>query len=57
MKDRLKNLEIEVAYLRKSIIDLSEFIRNLEIDNHFYYTNVFYTKDYLDKLTEKYNKE
>lgn len=57
MEDRLKSLEIEVAYLRKEISQLIDIFSNAEIDNHIYYTNVYYSKDYLDTLTEDYNEE
>jgi len=52
MKDRLKNLEIEVAYLRKEILRLIKIFEDGEMDNHIYYTNIFYSKDYLDGLTD-----
>lgn len=57
MEDRLKSLETEVAYLRKEISQLIDIFSNAEIDNHIYYTNVYYSKDYLDTLTEDYNEE
>jgi hypothetical protein len=53
MENRIKDLEIEVAYLRKAIEDLIELIENGDIDNHFHLTNIFYSKDYLDNLNEK----
>jgi len=55
MNDRLKNLEIEVAYLRKDISHLIDLIENWEVDNHMHYINIYYSKDYLDSLTEDYN--
>lgn len=54
MEKRLKNLEVEVAYLRKEILRLIELIANSDMDNHIYYTNVFYSKDYLDSFNEGY---
>jgi hypothetical protein len=50
--DRIKNLEVEVAYLRKEISTLIELIQNLNSENHVHYTNIFYSKDYLDQLED-----
>lgn len=57
MEERIKNLEIEIAYLRKEISSLTSLIKNLEIDNHLYLTNVYYSKNYLDNFNDKFTKE
>lgn len=53
IEERMKNLEIEVAYLRKEIEELRELILLFEGDQHFHYTNVYYSKEYLDSLNQK----
>jgi len=52
MENRLKNLEIEIAYLRKEIHELINIIANLEQEKHYHYTNMFLGKEYLDSLTD-----
>ena len=54
MTDRLKNLEIEIAYLRKEINELIDIIANMEEEKHFHYTNIFLGTEYLDSLTDDY---
>ena len=51
----MKNLEIEIAYLRKELNLLMSFIDTMEVDNHLHITNVYYSKDFLNKLDK--NKE
>lgn len=52
MEVRLKNLEVEIAYLRKEINELIDIIANLESEKHYHYTNMFLGKEYLDSLND-----
>lgn len=47
MDDRLKNLEIEIAYLRKEIAELKK-MRTTEIHTH--YTTILKTDNNIDDL-------
>lgn len=57
MEDRIKNLEVEVAYLRKEILQLIDVMSNMDFENHMHYTNVFLGEEYLGNLTEDYEQE
>ena len=54
MEDRFKNLEVEVAYLRKEIHELIDIIVNLEQEKHYHYTNMFIGKEFLGSLTDEF---
>ena len=55
MKDKLRDLEIEVAYLRREILRLIDVMSNVDFENHMHYTNIFLGEEYLDNLTEDYD--
>lgn len=52
MEDRIKNLEEEIAYLRKKIEDFSEILRNMKVENHshihYEYKNLFLNEEHID---------
>jgi len=47
LDERLKQLEIEVAYLRKGILDLIDMIEKKELETHYHLTNIFLNSEHL----------
>lgn len=49
MEERIKNLEIEIAYLRKQIDELVNILKSKDVEMHYHYTNVYNNLDYFNE--------
>lgn len=55
MEQRIKNLEIEIAYLRKSIEELIDYVLDLQLIN-YNLTTIKLSEEYLTKHPEIFKK-
>ena len=49
MEERIKNLEIEVAYLRKELMALVNLLKNKGLETHYHFSSILLGDEYIKK--------